>query len=327
MARAAYVVLALVACRQAAPPLPPAGRDATDRDRDDGHGQLARASTSLLTAERKPVRTARTETPRRDNDENDPFGDDSYGGPGYGGATYASYRVPPWTYPTAPRTPGFTVTRNLQGVVEGTIWWRGATPTLTTACGTVSPIHANKDRSLPGAIVYIERVRTGRAVVHASGDQRPYTVGGSVFKRGCELAPRLQIIAPVPAALAIHGDTKPAHIKISPPAGTASTHELEEGGRIVLQATYGITKIEGEDQTLGAAWAIGVDSPYYALTDDRGRYRIEELPLGTYELTIWQPPIPTVKDGKLVYGAPIMVRRSVRVDDKRTTRLDISLGK
>jgi hypothetical protein len=332
MARAAYVVLALLACRPAAPPLPPAGRDKDGIDGDDGHGQLANASVSLLTSERKPARTAHP-VPRRYREDDVGYGGNgygaggAYGGPGYGGASYASYRPPPWTYPTAPRTPGFTVAPGLQGVIEGTVSWRGPTPKLTTACGTVEPIHANRDRSLPGALVYIERVRTGRAVVHANGDQRPYTVGGSVLKRGCELAPQLQIIAPVPAALAIHGDATPTHVKITLPDGTPKPHELEEGGRIVLQATAGITKIEGEDQTLGAAWVLGVDSPYYALTDDRGRYRIEQLAAGSYELTIYFPPVPTVKEGKLVYGAPVMVRRSVRVDDKRTTRLDVSLGK
>lgn len=330
MARAAYVVFALVACHPAHPALSPAGKDRDGTDRDDGHGQLANASMSLMTPERKP--RGRVEPPRRYGEESELGGNGdaangAYGGPGYGGASYASYRPPPWTYPTAPRTPGFATAAGLHGVVEGTISWRGPTPKLTTTCGTVEPIHANKDRSLPGAVVYIERVRTGRAVVHANGDQRPYTVGGGVFKRGCELAPQLQIIAPVPAALAIHGDTKPARITITPPDGTPQAQELQEGGRIVLQATLGFTKIEGEDQTLGAAWAIGVDSPYFALTDDRGHYRIEQLAPGTYELTIYHPPVPTVKDGKLVYGAPIMVRRSVRVDDKRATRLDVSLGK
>ena len=322
MHRAGLLVLALIACREPSQrqPLYAAGRP-----EDEGHGQLAHASMKLMTSDDTPTRAPSPEVPRyRDDDE---LSDgQAYGGPGYGGASYASYRPPPWTYPTAPRTPGFATANGLTGAVEGTITWRGATPKLTTACGAVEPVHTNPDRTLPDAVVYIERVRVGRFVVHAAGEQRPYTVGGTMLKRGCELAPRMQIISPVPAALAIHGDTKPARIKVTLPGGETRAHELQEAGRVVVPAKHGITRVEGEDQTLGAAWAIGVDSPYFALTDDRGRYRLEELAAGTYELTFWYPPIPKVKDGKLEYGAPVMVRRSVRIDDKRTTRLDVTLA-
>jgi hypothetical protein len=153
--------------------------------------------------------------------------------------------------------------------------------------------------------VYIERVRVGRVVVQASGEQRPYTVGGTVLKRGCELVPRVQLVSPVPAALAIHGDATAAQLAITLPGDTAKAYPLEAGGRVVLPARHGVTRVEGEDHTLGAAWAIGTDSPYFALTDDRGHYRI---------------------DGKLVYGAPIIVKRTVRVGDKRAARLDVTLA-
>lgn len=55
------------------------------------------------------------------------------------------------------------------------------------------------------------------------------------------------------------------------------------------------------------SWAMAVNNPYYALTDENGKFSIEEVPPGTYQLVVWHPQTGpgliktvTVKaDGKL----------------------------
>lgn len=37
------------------------------------------------------------------------------------------------------------------------------------------------------------------------------------------------------------------------------------------------------------SWALVVDHPYYATTDEDGKFHIEDIPPGTYKLTIWHP--------------------------------------
>ena len=37
------------------------------------------------------------------------------------------------------------------------------------------------------------------------------------------------------------------------------------------------------------SWALVVDHPYYAITDEEGRFRIGDIPPGTYRVTIWHP--------------------------------------
>jgi hypothetical protein len=37
------------------------------------------------------------------------------------------------------------------------------------------------------------------------------------------------------------------------------------------------------------SWALVVDHPYFALTDERGRFQIADIPPGTYKVTIWHP--------------------------------------
>jgi hypothetical protein len=193
---------------------------------------------------------------------------------------------------------------------------------VTTACGAIGPsVRVAANRAVGGVLVTIERIEVGRAIpVHG----RPIVVGGTVAKRGCILAPALQILTPLPAGLAIHGDATEARLRVAQP-GSVKLFELERGGRVTIEAQPGVTRIEAEDGSLGAAWVLATDTPYYAITDDGGRFRIDELAAGTYQLTLWRPPLPTVSDGKLVYGPPVIVHRTVTIDLTRPARLDVTL--
>lgn len=56
------------------------------------------------------------------------------------------------------------------------------------------------------------------------------------------------------------------------------------------------------------SWAMAVNNPYYALTDANGRFTIDNIPPGTYQLVVWHPqtghgssrPVTVKADGKLV---------------------------
>lgn len=37
------------------------------------------------------------------------------------------------------------------------------------------------------------------------------------------------------------------------------------------------------------SWALVVDHPYYAITDQEGKFEISDIPPGTYKVTIWHP--------------------------------------
>jgi hypothetical protein len=71
---------------------------------------------------------------------------------------------------------------------------------------------------------------------------------------------------------------------------------------------------------------IALDTPYFAITDDTGRYRIDELATGTYDVTFWQPPIASIsRDGTWSYTAPIVVKRKVTVGSK-PAQLSVTLS-
>jgi hypothetical protein len=298
-----------IACRGNTPPLYPAGSE-----KDEGHGLLAQASTQFLTAD--------DDEGLADDDSRRAYGGYSYGGAAYGGSAYGSYSVPAWPAIAPNRTPKYNQVEGLTGAIEGVI---AARPTkVTTSCGEVA--------SAPVAVVYIEKVQVGRTIIN---EGRPSTVGGAIVKRGCALTPVVQFVTPLPAALSIHGDAKPARIRIATSQQLASTssaqpaptspkvHDLEAAGRVSLQLHAGITRIDAENGSLGAAWVIAIDTPYFAVTDERGRFRIDELAAGTYDITIWQAPAPKVVNGTVMYGEPTLTKRHVRVENRRATRVDV----
>lgn len=319
--RAVLLIAAVVAC--SAPQrsrMYPAGSD-----KDDGYGDLARMSARLtLGGGASPFAAHRA---RRTSPEADPDGGDAYGGDAYGGDAYGGVPIAPALGTSgAPRAapPRYIPTTGLTGAIEGTVTWRGAPPPpLTTACGPIENpgIRVAPNRGVTGVLVYIERVEIGRTL---PGVGRTPIVGGIITKRGCALGPAVQILTPLPADLAIHGDATEVKLRVALPGGTR-LFDLQPAGRIVLTAPPGVIRVEADDDSLSPAWVVATSTPYYALTDERGRFRLDELAPGNYDVTFWQPPLATAVHGKLVYGLPVVVRRPVKVDPARPARLDLAL--
>jgi len=316
------VIAGLVgACGSSAPKLFPAGTD-----KDDGHGNLATASARFMTSDQSDDDLFSTSA-RRSGRHSDPdeFGGSAYGGDPYGGSGYASFVVPQWQYPSVNRTPKYNQVVGLSGAIEGVVSWRGAVPgKRTTTCGPIDVMRVGSDRGIADVLVYIERVQVGRTLPN---DGKPASVGGLIVKRSCALVPTVQIVTPLPAALSIHGDGKQARVRVTTPPASPKTFEVQEGGRASMQVLPGVTRIDAEDGSLASAWVLALDTPYYAITDDRGRFRIDELAPGTYDVTIWQAPLAEDSAGAIKYGAPIVVHRNVKVVAARSAKLDVALGR
>ncbi|HEY0250919.1 MAG TPA: hypothetical protein VGC41_05300 [Kofleriaceae bacterium] len=322
------LLLALVSCGGSArDPLKPGD------DHDEGAGLLAHASQTLVgdgsaTDDTEPPgvkRPARRYQNVGTPYGGDPYGGSIYGGDPYGGATYAHWTAPAFNYANAIRAPRYAVTdTGLDATIEGTITWAGTVPApIKTSCGEVDSVQVGVNRGVRGVVVYIERVTTGRGI----GGVGRASVGGMIAKHGCTLGPIAQIAVPMPSSISIFGDSARTKVKLTPPGGKPAIYELQEGGVVTTEVKPGVTRVEGEDGKLAASWVIGLESPYFSITDDAGRFRLEQLAPGTYDLTIWQAPIAAISnDGTFSYGSPIVMHRSVHVAAKQTTKLSVALG-
>jgi len=310
-----------IACRRPPPlpPLAPAGYCPPGGNAcDDGAGELARASAQLVLGDDQGAPGFGDTRRRASAYGGDPYGGALYGGDAYGGIDYAGYIAPQPRFGTiSVRRQRYAATTGLTGSVEGVVSWSGAMP--AKVCG--GP-RIGSDRGVGGVLVYVEHVSVGRS---SNGFGRPASVGGTLAKRGCALVPAAQLVTPLPATLMIHGDIQRASVKVQPPTGDAKTFELQEAGVADVELEPGVTRVDADRS---AAWVVAIDTPYYAITDDAGRFRLDELAPGTYEVTFWQAPIPIAEaSGAMTYGAPRVVHRTVKVDAKRPAQLSVSLGK
>jgi plastocyanin len=65
-----------------------------------------------------------------------------------------------------------------------------------------------------------------------------------------------------------------------------------------------------------SAWIVVHDSPYLAVTDERGAFKIDQIPPGTYKVTMWHEgfrPRGVDKDGRPLFEDPITVSRTITI--------------
>jgi hypothetical protein len=77
-----------------------------------------------------------------------------------------------------------------------------------------------------------------------------------------------------------------------------------------------------------SAWVVIHDSPYFAVTDEGGRYRIDGIPPGTYRVRMWHEgyrQTGTDKDGRVLYEDPLVLTREVTVPPGGSVTMDFEL--
>lgn len=335
--RLASLVVICAACGSTATaPLHPAGSAF-----DDGTGQLAALSGSLYydgAGEGDPMAAERRSDQAFREDQSDYVGSiyagSGYGGSIYGGAIYGgsyygfgvsgSQINPPVPARPAP-PPYYSVGVQTGGAVTGAVRWSRpprAPATLTTACGEIAnpTLALGAGGAVADTIVFLDNIARGRPLSAAA---RTLQIGGQLEHRGCTLVPAVQIVAPAPSSLElINAARAPVTLTVTGADPIALGPGVSR--RTPLDAT--IVRISDSSGAVAPAWALGFVHPYVALTDADGKFRLDDIPAGSYELVVWHAPVATgMKDGQLVLSAPVIVRRPVTIAADRATAVAIDL--
>ena len=228
--------------------------------------------------------------------------------------------LPPPPAPAVTTAGGYDVTAVADGgSVGGTITLSGPILKLpvrkiskdTQVCGTAAresqKLIVNGTGGLRNAVVIVEGVRRGKAMPTA-------VQNAEIDQNKCEYLPHVQVMA-VNSEIALRNSDPILHniqffqgdntlFNIAQPVqGQVNKHKLEKAGTIYVEcAVHGW--MQGN--------VVVVDNPYYAVTDENGRFSITDLPPGKYQLKIWHEYV-----GELT--------REVTVTAKTETALNVDL--
>jgi hypothetical protein len=339
-ALAALAALATLSCGGAprgARPLPRAGSAA-----DDGTGFVARMSRGQH-PHHGDASASDEEAPAGGYEE--AYGED-FGGAAYGGSVYGvgGTTYPPAGPAPAPTTSGYLVDNIVEsgkgGAIEGVALWKGARapaslPAVAQATRCSGALENTSLRVAPtgglrDAVVFLADIRSGKAA--------PPSLGGTLEIGQCRFAPLVQVAMPIGQVLAVtNRDESPVTVRLTrratslvPGSGEAA-QDLALGGR--GEATLLLDREAAHEATVAgghpaaSAWIVVPPHPYYTLTDEQGRFRLDDVPAGEYTLVVWHPPVVTGLDAK---GAPLRTpaletRTHVKVEESKTTatRLEI----
>jgi plastocyanin len=186
------------------------------------------------------------------------------------------------------------------------------TGTITTAAKGVAPIRVTIDQKVCGnelpdeAIVVDAQGRLANAVVILTGVKRPAPADVVVSNEKCRFTPRVQIVAPKTTVKTTSKD-----------AVLHTTNAQLESGRTLFNVALPIPGITVTKPLAGTGnvrlscnthpwmrgWMVVTDEAA-AVTGADGRFTIDNVPPGTYELRVWHetlkgaPQKVTVSSGK-----------------------------
>jgi len=290
-----------------------------------------------------------------------------YGAGGYGGTRYGNYYFDASTVGVgqrgapSPYATGYYATEVRHGgSIVGHVSWPHpprvpqvlAQKPARPGCADSIPndsVVTDARGNVANAVVYLEDIRRGRSGIAAASPRYGYRfdygaqygrklqLGGVVETRDCRFWPHVQLVAPRGAVLKLsNADGAPRRVRArrwsenSRDLVFSSTVASRAAPRSVRLDREGFIELRSlEEGELTNAWVVVQAHPYYALTDGEGRFRLDDIPAGTYRLTVWHEPVVLGVDrgGRLVVSEPVLKRVKVRVRPGSATRANVALDR
>ncbi len=223
------------------------------------------------------------------------------------------------------------------GSVGGRVVFRGEPPGL-------APVEVVKDRDACGDSVPSEALvvsaRSGGvkwAVVFVEGISRPpegEPRAATLENRRCRFVPHVGAVQvggeltivnadPVLHNLRAWLDAEPrrqAFNVVQPTQGQVTRRTIKRRGVITLTCDTHLHM---------GGYLLAFDHPYFAVTDDEGDFRIDDLPAGTWRVSAWHEGWAVLRrtpEGRLVWGPAHLRSREVTVPERGVVRVDFELA-
>lgn len=224
-----------------------------------------------------------------------------------------------WAAPAAAQAAKYQVARPAQaGALAGTVTLEGTAPAPKRflinknkeVCGTGRkevPTIALSGSAIDEVVVYLEKVASGK-----DWPKGPHVLD----QETCEFHPHVMAM-PVNEELVIVNSDAAIH-------NTHAYHSANDKGGITVinlamptqgmkiprkMTRAGMHRVDCDAHNWMRAWIYVGANPYYAVTAKGGKYRMDDIPAGTYTVVLWQEALGEHK-------------QQVTIDPGRTTTLD-----
>jgi len=151
-------------------------------------------------------------------------------------------------------------------------------------CGTSIPVEtviAGADKGVKNAVVRMTNIAKGKPVDTAT---KPV-----LDQVKCHFVPHV-VIVPVGATLEIKNSDPITHNIHTFSIDNDPINKAQPKTLPVIPAKFTAPetiKAQCDIHKWMNTWIVTADHPYYALTDDKGQFKLTEVPPGTYQLEIW----------------------------------------
>ncbi|MFQ5848803.1 MAG: carboxypeptidase regulatory-like domain-containing protein [Candidatus Methylomirabilales bacterium] len=98
--------------------------------------------------------------------------------------------------------------------------------------------------------------------------------------------------------------------------------------RLWRKKRFGVMDIQCDAHTHMKAWMVVRPDPYFAVTDERGRFKVTDIPPGTYKVVAWHESWEVKgsdKDGRPIYGKAMMITTEVTIPPRGKARVEFKL--
>ncbi len=179
------------------------------------------------------------------------------------------------------------------GTITGTVKIAGDAPEAKIlkvdkdqeACGhDTIPSEAlivSSDNAVKNAVVSISGISKGKKF------ERPAT-NPTVDQKGCMFMPHVLVIPPGSTVDLLNSDDVMHNLHSWSMKNTAFNEGVAGGGKLPKKFEFSETvKMTCDVHKWMNAWIVVQDNPYYAVTDEAGKFSIGDVPAGTYTVKVW----------------------------------------
>ncbi len=192
------------------------------------------------------------------------------------------------------------------GTISGTVKYDGTAP-------APKPVEVTKDKEVCGLHQHFQEdlivgsdggIANAVVIVKgAKGDMKPGDV--TFDQKGCDYVPHVLAFPAGSTVKIVNSDGILHNIHTYSTANPSFNMAQPKFKKVIEQKVEKpeVIKVTCDAHGWMHGWWVATDTPYFAVTDDKGNYSIKDVPAGDYTVEVWQEKLGTddqkasVKDG------------------------------